>query len=208
DLESQWVGKSVKLLSTYFAKINAEAKKNHVIVFIDEIDAFLPVRDSKLHQSFSQRVTVFLEWMDGGIYPLENVTLIGTTNCLNNLDPAAKRPGRFDRIIEFKPLNSEAIVDCFKVHLDLKQLEENQIGEIDWDRIKSAVANVQLSGAAIPNILDRILIEKAIEHSNKISASTEKAKKINPNDISFYPTPISTEDLLSQITIFLKSSQE
>ena len=205
DIESQWVGGRGIGLKNYLENVMVNAENNHVILFIDEIRALLPIRNENLHSSSEERVTIFLEWLDGGIKPLENVTLIGSTNCLHLIDHAAKRPGRIDRIIEFYPLNSEAIIKGFKVHLNLKQLDENQIGKIDWEKIELTIAEVELSGAAIPNILDRILIEKAKQHSDKIDTVLAGGQKVNNNDIKYYPTPISTEDILNQINTFLSS---
>jgi SpoVK/Ycf46/Vps4 family AAA+-type ATPase len=120
DIESMWVGESVQILKDYFRRFNEDAKNNHVIVFIDEIDAVLPKRTKHLCQTTAQRVNVFLEWLDGGIQSLQNISLIGATNCLKNIDETALRPGRYDRIIEFHPLPAQAIVEALKVHLNLK----------------------------------------------------------------------------------------
>lgn len=207
DVESRWVGGRVEKLSNFLAGVNAASENSHVILFIDELESLMPVRNENLHHSAVERLNVFLEWIDGGIIPLTNITLIGTTNCIHLIDPAAKRPGRFDRIIEFKPLNADAIIQGFKVHLNLKQLNDNQIGEINWDKVKDSIRDGQLSGAALPNILDRVLIQKALEHSNKVDLAKNGGKKINSNDISFYPKPISTEDILNQINVFLQSPQ-
>lgn len=199
------MGGSVGLLKNYFMKFKNDAKKSHVIVFIDEIDTVLPKRTENLHVAFAQRVNVFLEWMGGGIHSLHNISLIGSTNCLKNIDEAALRPGRFDRIIEFHPLPAQAIVEAFKVHLKLKQLAEHQIGNIDWSKIEESIKDVELAGAAIPNILDRILIDKAMEHHSNLNSKNTNRIKNNFNDNTLYPAPISADDLLNKISNFLAS---
>jgi len=205
DIESQWIGSSVGKLKNYFANIEKTAKEKHVILFIDEIDAILPQRNERMHEGNHQRLTVFLEWMDGGINSLNNITLIGATNCPEKIDEAARRPGRFDRIVEFKPLNTEAIINAFRVHINLKQLMDNQLGEIDWDKIKDVISNVEISGAAIPNILDQILNEKAQQHDLIIQNAKVKNSTINIGSAKYFPEPIGTEDLLNHINNFLQS---
>jgi len=81
------------------------------IIFFDEIDGLAPVRSSRQDQIHSSIVSTLLALMDG----LDNrgeVVVIGATNRIDAIDPALRRPGRFDREFLF-PLPSYAVsVSC------------------------------------------------------------------------------------------------
>ena len=70
------------------------------IIFFDEIDGLAPVRSSRQDQIHSSIVSTLLALMDG----LDNrgeIIVIGATNRIENIDPAFRRPGRFDRELRF-----------------------------------------------------------------------------------------------------------
>lgn len=70
------------------------------IIFFDEIDGLAPTRSSRQDQIHSSIVSTLLALMDG----LDNrgqVVVVGATNRLDTLDPAIRRPGRFDRELRF-----------------------------------------------------------------------------------------------------------
>lgn len=70
------------------------------IIFFDEIDGLAPVRSTRQDQIHSSIVSTLLALMDG----LDNrgeIVIIGATNRLDAIDPALRRPGRFDRELHF-----------------------------------------------------------------------------------------------------------
>lgn len=70
------------------------------IIFFDEIDGLAPVRSSRQDQIHSSIVSTLLALMDG----LDNrgeIIVIGATNRIDSIDPALRRPGRFDREFMF-----------------------------------------------------------------------------------------------------------
>ena len=70
------------------------------IIFFDEIDGLAPVRSSRQDQIHSSIVSTLLALMDG----LDNrgeIVVIGATNRIDSIDPALRRPGRFDREFNF-----------------------------------------------------------------------------------------------------------
>lgn len=82
------------------------------IIFFDEIDGLAPVRSSRQDQIHSSIVSTLLALMDG----LDNrgeVVIIGATNRIDAIDPALRRPGRFDREFHF-PLPSTKVVSLLK----------------------------------------------------------------------------------------------
>jgi transitional endoplasmic reticulum ATPase len=74
------------------------AKKGPSIVFIDEIDAIAPKREEAVGEVEKRVVAQLLALMDG-LNQRQNLIVIGATNIPNALDPALRRPGRFDREI-------------------------------------------------------------------------------------------------------------
>ncbi|PIO57583.1 ATPase, AAA family, partial [Teladorsagia circumcincta] len=85
------------------------------IIFFDEIDGLAPVRSSKQDQIHSSIVSTLLALMDG----LDNrgeVVVIGATNRLDTLDPALRRPGRFDRELKFSLPDANARKQILTIH--------------------------------------------------------------------------------------------
>jgi len=81
------------------------------IIFFDEIDGLAPVRSSRQDQIHSSIVSTLLALMDG----LDNrgeIVIIGATNRIDAIDPALRRPGRFDREFLF-PLPSYDVCRIF-----------------------------------------------------------------------------------------------
>ena len=99
----------------------AERKKNAVI-FIDEIDSIASVRtqDSEGHEV--TLVGKLLSLMDG-IKSTHRVVVIGATNRLYAIDPALRRPGRFDKELEVPMPNCEARLDILKKYVKLEKQE-------------------------------------------------------------------------------------
>ncbi|KAI9706153.1 MAG: hypothetical protein M1820_004914 [Bogoriella megaspora] len=110
DALSKWVGEAERQLRLLFE----EARKNQPsIIFFDEIDGLAPVRSSKQEQIHASIVATLLALMDG-MDGRGQVIVIGATNRPDTVDPALRRPGRFDREFYF-PLPDEkarrAIID-------------------------------------------------------------------------------------------------
>ncbi|EGP87834.1 Bromodomain-containing AAA ATPase protein [Zymoseptoria tritici IPO323] len=103
DALSKWVGEAEKQLRLLFE----EARKNQPsIIFFDEIDGLAPVRSSKQEQIHASIVATLLALMDG-MDGRGQVIVIGATNRPDSVDPALRRPGRFDREFYF-PLPDQA----------------------------------------------------------------------------------------------------
>lgn len=121
-LLSQYVGESERAVRETFRKARQAAP---CILFFDEIDALVPRRSGDGGDSrVPERVLgQFLSEFDG-IEELKGVLVLGATNRLDMLDPAALRPGRFDLIVDI-PLPEEAgREEIFAVHLRGKPLAE------------------------------------------------------------------------------------
>lgn len=101
DCLSKWVGESERQLRLLF---DQAYKYRPSIIFFDEIDGLAPVRSSRQDQIHSSIVSTLLALMDG-LDSRGEIVVIGATNRIDSLDPALRRPGRFDREFLF-PLPS------------------------------------------------------------------------------------------------------
>jgi SpoVK/Ycf46/Vps4 family AAA+-type ATPase len=112
DILSKWVGEAEKQLRLLFERAK---ELQPSIIFFDEIDGLAPVRSSKQDYIHSSIVSTLLALMDG----LDNrgqVVVIGATNRIDAIDPALRRPGRFDRELAFTLPNMEARKEIFRIH--------------------------------------------------------------------------------------------
>ncbi|NXR14699.1 ATAD2 protein, partial [Semnornis frantzii] len=112
DCLSKWVGESERQLRLLF---DQAYRMRPSIIFFDEIDGLAPVRSSKQDQIHSSIVSTLLALMDG-LDSRGEVVIIGATNRLDSIDPALRRPGRFDREFLFNLPNKEARKEIFKIH--------------------------------------------------------------------------------------------
>lgn len=112
DCLSKWVGEAERQLRLLFE----EAKKSQPsIIFFDEIDGLAPVRSSKQDQIHASIVSTLLALMDG-MDGRGQVVVIGATNRPDSVDPALRRPGRFDREFYFPLPSKEARRSILDIH--------------------------------------------------------------------------------------------
>ncbi len=112
EIMSKFYGQSEQNLRKKFE----EAEKNAPsIVFIDEIDAIASKRE-ELHGEVERRVVAQLLALMDGLKDRGKVVVIAATNVPNMLDPALRRPGRFDREIEIGVPTKEGRLDILKIH--------------------------------------------------------------------------------------------
>ncbi len=112
EIMSKWYGQSEENLR----KIFDDAEKNAPsIIFIDEIDAIAPKREEVSGEVERRVVSQLLTVMDG-MKTRGQVIVIGATNRPDSLDPAIRRPGRFDREIVIGIPNSEGRLEILQIH--------------------------------------------------------------------------------------------
>ncbi len=112
EIMSKFYGESEKKVRDIFE----EASKNSpAIIFIDEIDAIAPKREEVTGEVERRVVSQLLTMMDG-LQSRGKVIVIGATNRPNALDPALRRPGRFDREIEVGVPDKEGRLQILKIH--------------------------------------------------------------------------------------------
>ncbi|KAM9200291.1 ATPase family AAA domain-containing protein 2 [Mergus octosetaceus] len=112
DCMRKYVGESERQLRVLFEQAY---QMRPSVIFFDEIDGLAPVRSSKQDHIHSSIVSTLLTLMDG-IDNRGEIVVIGATNRLDSIDPALRRPGRFDREFLFNLPNKEARKEIFKIH--------------------------------------------------------------------------------------------
>ncbi|XP_011483397.1 ATPase family AAA domain-containing protein 2 isoform X3 [Oryzias latipes] len=112
DCLSKWVGESERQLRLLF---DQAYQMRPSIIFFDEIDGLAPVRSSRQDQIHSSIVSTLLALMDG-LDSRGEVVVIGATNRLDSIDPALRRPGRFDREFLFGLPDRDARKEILKIH--------------------------------------------------------------------------------------------
>jgi transitional endoplasmic reticulum ATPase len=105
-------GESEELLRSIFAEAQ---KYPAAIIFFDEIDAIAPNRETVLGDVEKRVVAQLLALMDG-LNSRGQVVVIAATNLPNNLDPALRRPGRFDREISINPPDKSGRLEILHIH--------------------------------------------------------------------------------------------
>jgi transitional endoplasmic reticulum ATPase len=117
------------------------ARHAPAILFIDEIDAVAPKRAEVTGEVEKRVVAQLLSLMDGFV-ARGQVIVIGATNIPEVLDPALRRPGRFDREIEIGVPNNQARLQILRIHtramplapdVDLREIAEHSHGFVGAD---------------------------------------------------------------------------
>lgn len=181
DILDMWIGNSEKNLHEIF-----ELGRNNTpcVLFIDEIDALGASRSDMKQSNGRHLINQFLQELDGIDSTNEGVLIIGATNTPWNLDPAFRRPGRFDRIVFVPPPDVTTRESILRLKLNNKPT-----GTIDLQSIAKKAENY--SGADIDAIID-IAIEQKLESSFSDGI----------------PKPLETNDLLNALKKHKPSTQE
>lgn len=112
DCLSKWVGESERQLRMLFDQAYSMRPS---IIFFDEIDGLAPVRSTRQDQIHSSIVSTLLALMDG-LDSRGEVVVIGATNRVDAIDPALRRPGRFDREFHFALPCHQARLTILEIH--------------------------------------------------------------------------------------------
>lgn len=151
SLISKFVGDSEKAIRDVFERAR---KATPCIIFFDEFDALAPVRGagSSDNQFADRLVAQLLVEMDG-FGGSQGIFCLAATNRPEAIDPAVRRPGRFDKVIEIPLPDEESRKRIFEVHLKDKPVER----QVDVDQLV-AMSN-GLSGAEIGEVCRRAAME-------------------------------------------------
>jgi SpoVK/Ycf46/Vps4 family AAA+-type ATPase len=166
DILDMWIGNSEKNLHEIFEM----ARRNKPsVLFFDEVDAMGASRSDLKQSAMRHVINQFLAELDGVESDNEGVLVLAATNAPWSVDPAFRRPGRFDRIIFVEPPDAGAREQIIKSVLVGKPV-------IDIDTKKIAAAATEYSGADIHAAIDIAVEEKLRESMSKgsIQAITTK----------------------------------
>ncbi|MFZ3058233.1 MAG: CDC48 family AAA ATPase [Candidatus Methanoperedens sp.] len=112
EIMSKYYGESEQRLREIFEQANKEAPS---IIFIDELDSIAPKREEVTGEVERRVVAQLLTMMDG-LEERGQVVVIGATNRIDAIDPALRRPGRFDREIEIGVPDRHERIEIFQIH--------------------------------------------------------------------------------------------
>ncbi len=132
EIMSKFYGESEARLREIFKEAREKAPS---IIFVDEIDSIAPKREEVTGEVERRVVSQMLSLMDG-LEARGKVIVISATNRPNAIDPALRRPGRFDREIEIKVPDKKGRSDILAIHSRNMPLSE----DVDMKKI-SAVSH-------------------------------------------------------------------
>jgi transitional endoplasmic reticulum ATPase len=179
EIMSKFYGESEARLREIFKESRDKAPS---IIFIDEIDSIAPKREEVTGEVERRVVSQLLSLMDG-LESRGKVIVIAATNRPNALDPALRRPGRFDREIEIKVPDKRGRLEILQIHAHNMPLES----DVDLEKIAAVThgfvgADVEyLCKEAAMRCLRRLLPELNLE-DEKISPETLDKLFITMND--------------------------
>ena len=164
EIMSKFYGQSEENLRKIFEEANEMAPS---IIFIDELDSIAPKRGEVTGEVERRVVAQLLSLMDG-LEGRGEVIVIGATNRVNDIDPALRRPGRFDREIEIGVPNVNGRHEILLIHtrgmplskdVNLRAIAEKTHGFVGADVEALAKEAAML---AIRKILPKIDLDKPI----------------------------------------------
>ena len=112
EIMSKFYGQSEENLRKVFEDAQ---KSSPSIIFLDEIDAIAPKR-SEVHGEVERRVVSQMLTLMDGLQSRGKVIVIGATNIPDSLDPALRRPGRFDREIRIDVPDADGRKEILQIH--------------------------------------------------------------------------------------------
>ncbi len=184
EIVSKFYGESEANLRKIFEQAEKDAPS---IIFIDEIDAIAPKRE-ETHGEVERRVVSQLLTLMDGLAARGKVIVIGATNRPNSLDPALRRPGRFDREIEIGVPDKKGRKEILQIHTRGMPLDKNiklsRIADITHGYVGADLA--ALTKEAAMHSLRRILPDlNALKNKKDIPEEIIQKLIINSKDFDY-----------------------
>lgn len=205
EIMSKYYGQSEENLRKKFE----EAEKNAPsIIFIDEIDAIASKRE-EAHGEVERRVVAQLLAMMDGLKTRGKVVVIAATNIPNALDPALRRPGRFDREIDINVPGKEGRLNILKIHTRNMPL----LGSVHPSALASETTKL-LKNYLQTNAKSKEDLNKELEDLKKKAEETSMLSKIRnkltnvDGKVSRLENLIKNQDLVSKIINKLASMKK
>ncbi len=153
DVLDMWIGSSERNMHQLFEQARACTP---CVLFFDEVDALGARRSDMVKSAGRQLINQFLSEMDGVGSSNDGVLILAATNSPWHLDPAFRRPGRFDRILFVPPPDATARASIMKV-----LCKDKPTTDVDYSQI--AKKTDQFSGADLKAIVDQAVEAKLRE---------------------------------------------
>lgn len=169
EVVSKWVGDSEKNLTRLFESAQSRAPS---VIFIDEIDSIAKNRADGTNQHSDSLLNHLLQLIDG-VIKRKGIYIIAATNRADLVDPALKRGGRLNRVIEVPLPNDFARAQMFKLHLSKLKLAK----PVDCKQL--AVRTAGRSGADIKAICN----QAGLNAFKRESAQGSRIYLVYPDDI-------------------------
>ncbi len=181
EVMSKFYGESEKKIRDIFEEAEKTAP---AIIFIDEIDAIAPKREEVTGEVERRVVSQLLTMMDG-LKSRGKVVVIGATNRVNSIDPALRRPGRFDREIEVGVPGKDGRLSILKIHGRgmpfAKDVNLDKIASITHGFVGADLEALCKESAMI--VLRRVLPKMKMEAEEEIPAEILEKLIIKHEDI-------------------------
>jgi len=164
-----------EIMNKYYGETEArlrdifkEAKeKSPSLIFIDEIDAIAPKREEAYGDVEKRVVAQLLALMDG-LTERGNVIVLGATNRPESIDPALRRPGRFDREVEISVPNEDGRIEVLQIHTRGMPIAE----DVDLKNLASELHGY--TGADIKSLCREAAMKSIRRYLPEIDLETEK----------------------------------
>jgi len=181
DVLDMWIGNSERNLHALFE----QARENKpCVLFFDEVDALGARRSDMQHSAGRHLINQFLAEMDGIQTNNDGLLILAATNSPWHLDPAFRRPGRFDRVLFVPPPDAAARAAILRI-----LCRDKPVQDIDYAHL--AKKTDQFSGADLKAVLDQA-----------IEAKLREALKAG------VPKPLTTGDLASAAASLKPTTKE
>jgi SpoVK/Ycf46/Vps4 family AAA+-type ATPase len=181
DVLDMYIGQSQRNLHALFER--ARASKPFVL-FFDEVDALGSARSTVEGGAMRMTVNQFLQELDGVSGGNEGVLVLAATNAPWHLDPAFRRPGRFDRIVFVPPPDEAARIAILQV-----MLKDKPAAGVDVAKIAKRAEG--FSGADLKGLVD-VAVEAKLRDALRTGS----------------PQPLTTADLQGALGRVRPSTQE
>jgi transitional endoplasmic reticulum ATPase len=180
EIMSKYYGQSEENLRKKFE----EAEKNAPsIIFIDEIDAIATKREETKGEVERRVVAQLLALMDG-LQSRGKIVVIAASNVPNLLDPALRRPGRFDREIDIGVPDKEGRLNILKIHTRNMPLGKDvvlkEIANVTHGFVGADLASLAKEAAMI--VLRKVLPELQLEKDEAIPKETLEKLRLTQRD--------------------------
>jgi transitional endoplasmic reticulum ATPase len=179
DVLDMWIGSSERNLRNIFSVARAHRP---CVLFFDEADALAADRDAFKGSAGRTVINQFLAELDGTTASNENILVLAATNAPWHIDPAFRRPGRFDQVIFVPPPDLEARAEILRL-----QLKGRPTQNVDVQRL--ATLTEGYSGADLKGLVDRAIDRKLAEALKDGVPKPITTQNLNDAMKSIVPTP-------------------